>query len=293
MNIAAARAAARHGSTISSRPRRSIPTSATRLTPEQERFYLASQWKLMWWKFKRHRVAVVSGDHPAAHVRVDAGHRGAGAVQPAHAAHRLHLRAAAERALVPRGQLRRALRLRARRRRSTWRRCAATTPRTPRSRTRCASSAPATPTSSGDWSRRRSTSSARRKARTLFLLGTDRLGRDVLSRIIYGARISLTIGLHRHRDQLRARAHHRRHRRLLRRLGRSRDPARHRGHPLVPRTAAVDGAVRGAAGDVEPDPHLLRHHRDPGACSTGPASRARCARSCSRCARRTTARPRG
>ncbi len=30
---------------------------------------------------------------------------------------------------------------------------------------------------------------------TVFLLGTDRLGRDILSRIIYGARISLTIGL--------------------------------------------------------------------------------------------------
>ena len=30
---------------------------------------------------------------------------------------------------------------------------------------------------------------------TLFLLGTDRLGRDMLSRIIYGARISLTVGL--------------------------------------------------------------------------------------------------
>lgn len=33
------------------------------------------------------------------------------------------------------------------------------------------------------------------KGGTLFLLGADRLGRDVLSRILYGARISLTIGL--------------------------------------------------------------------------------------------------
>ena len=33
------------------------------------------------------------------------------------------------------------------------------------------------------------------QAGTLFLLGTDRLGRDILSRIIYGARISLTVGL--------------------------------------------------------------------------------------------------
>jgi peptide/nickel transport system permease protein len=32
-----------------------------RPTPEQERYYLASQWRLMWWRFRRHRVAVVSG----------------------------------------------------------------------------------------------------------------------------------------------------------------------------------------------------------------------------------------
>jgi peptide/nickel transport system permease protein len=32
-----------------------------RLTPEQERYYLASQWRLMWWKLKRHRLALISG----------------------------------------------------------------------------------------------------------------------------------------------------------------------------------------------------------------------------------------
>ena len=31
------------------------------LTPEQERYYRASQWTLMWWRFKRHRVALWSG----------------------------------------------------------------------------------------------------------------------------------------------------------------------------------------------------------------------------------------
>lgn len=36
------------------------PKSATRLTPKQERYYLASQWQLMWWKLKRHRLAVIS-----------------------------------------------------------------------------------------------------------------------------------------------------------------------------------------------------------------------------------------
>ncbi|MBX6321891.1 MAG: ABC transporter permease [Rhodospirillaceae bacterium] len=31
------------------------------MTPDQERYYLASQWKMMWWRFLRHRLAVVSG----------------------------------------------------------------------------------------------------------------------------------------------------------------------------------------------------------------------------------------
>ena len=37
------------------------PESAVTLTPEQERYYMASQWRLMWWKLRRHRLAVISG----------------------------------------------------------------------------------------------------------------------------------------------------------------------------------------------------------------------------------------
>ena len=36
------------------------PYSIDALTPEQEHYYLASQWRLMWWRFKRHRLAVIS-----------------------------------------------------------------------------------------------------------------------------------------------------------------------------------------------------------------------------------------
>jgi peptide/nickel transport system permease protein len=37
------------------------PHSIERLTPAQERIYMASQWQLMWLKFKRHKLAVASG----------------------------------------------------------------------------------------------------------------------------------------------------------------------------------------------------------------------------------------
>ena len=37
------------------------PLSVEAMSPEQERFYMASQWRMMWWKLRRHRIAVVSG----------------------------------------------------------------------------------------------------------------------------------------------------------------------------------------------------------------------------------------
>ena len=37
------------------------PLATETLTPEQERFYRASQWQIMWWKFPRHRIAVIAG----------------------------------------------------------------------------------------------------------------------------------------------------------------------------------------------------------------------------------------
>ncbi|GGB95048.1 peptide ABC transporter permease [Marinobacterium zhoushanense] len=37
------------------------PYSIEKITPEQERLYFASQWRLMWWAFKRHRLALFCG----------------------------------------------------------------------------------------------------------------------------------------------------------------------------------------------------------------------------------------
>jgi peptide/nickel transport system permease protein len=37
------------------------PHAGEALTPEQERYYRASQWQIMWWKFRRHRIAVWAG----------------------------------------------------------------------------------------------------------------------------------------------------------------------------------------------------------------------------------------
>ncbi len=37
------------------------PHRVEHMTPEMERYYMAPQWRLVWWKFKRHRLAVISG----------------------------------------------------------------------------------------------------------------------------------------------------------------------------------------------------------------------------------------
>ena len=36
------------------------PYVSEKLTADQEKYYMAGQWKLMWWRFRRHRPAVVS-----------------------------------------------------------------------------------------------------------------------------------------------------------------------------------------------------------------------------------------
>ena len=78
-----------------------------------------------------------------------------------------------------------------------------------------------------------------------YLLGTDPQGRDVLSAILYGSRISLVIGL----AERAARDDHRRHgrarRRLLRRLARQSADADRRHGAVDPDAAGRDPGQRG------------------------------------------------
>ncbi len=88
--------------------------AVAKLTPAQERIYFASQWRLMWWKFKRHRMAVVSSVFL---ILIYATLPVSEFLAPYEAntrQHGFHPRAAPERAPVPRRAVRRTVRLRAR-----------------------------------------------------------------------------------------------------------------------------------------------------------------------------------
>jgi len=170
------------------------PYSVEALTPEQERYYLASQWQLMWWKLRRHRVAVFCGilllfmygsvlvSEILAPYQLHSRHTDY-IYSPPQSVHLFH-----DGEFIGPFVYGWSYRLDM----ETLRR---------------------------NYSEDRSTIHRLRffclgdkydfwgvipgrfhlvcppEGATLFLLGTDRLGRDMLSRIIYGARISLTIGL--------------------------------------------------------------------------------------------------
>ena len=170
------------------------PASAARLTPEQERYYLASQWMLMWWKFKRHRVAVVSGivlllmyastlvTEVLVPYNLHTRHTDF-IYAPPQSVHWIHEGRLTWPFVY---ELRKTLNM------ETLRRdYVEDTSRPHPLRFFC----------TGDPYRfwRLVDMSFHlvcpEEGSTLFLLGTDRLGRDVLSRVFYGARISLTIGL--------------------------------------------------------------------------------------------------
>lgn len=164
------------------------------LTPEQERYYLASQWRMMWWRLKRHRIAVFAGVvllvlyastlvseviAPYALASRNTDHIYA-PPQQMHLFHEGELIGPFVYALeydLNMETLKREYR--------------DDTARVQPARFFCR----------GDsywfWGAVETDLHLICPAEggTLFLLGTDRLGRDILSRMIYGARISLTVGL--------------------------------------------------------------------------------------------------
>jgi peptide/nickel transport system permease protein len=164
------------------------------LSPEQERYYMASQWQLMWWKFIRHRLALISGGFLLLMY-------GSILISEFLAPYNLHTRNISAIYSPPQsvhlfhdGSLvapfvygtHYKLNLTNLRREYTE-----DTSKIYKINFFC----------KGDdysfWSVGKGSSHlfCVEDGGTLFLLGTDRLGRDILSRIMYGARISLTIGL--------------------------------------------------------------------------------------------------
>lgn len=170
------------------------PLSIEALTAEQQRYYLASQWRLMWWKLTRHRLAIASGfilllmygSILISEVLVP---------YTLHSRHTDFIYSPPQRVrLMHDGKFigpfvygwRYRLNME-----NLKREYSKDTSKIYRLRFIC----------TGDQYRLWGLFESRlhlmcpAEGGTLFLLGTDRLGRDMLSRIVYGARISLTIGL--------------------------------------------------------------------------------------------------
>ncbi len=172
------------------------PHTVEALTPEQERYYLATQWRLMWWKLKRHKLAVASG---IILLLLYASVLISEFLAPynLHSRNIRHIHAPPQSVhLFHDGEFvgpfvygySRSLDL------AQLKRVYVEDPgKVYPLRFFCRSD------SYRFWGLLETdlhlVCPTDREGATLFLLGTDRLGRDVLSRIIYGARISLTVGL--------------------------------------------------------------------------------------------------
>ncbi len=170
------------------------PYRVETMTPEMERYYMASQWRIMWWKFRRHRLAVIAG---AVLLVMYASILVGEFLSPYNLAtrHTDYIYAPPQTVhLFHKGKFVGPFvygfdyRLNMKNLRREY------TPSVGKLE-------PLRFFCSGDrykmwgWFQARLHFVCPAEGGTFFLLGTDRLGRDLLSRIIYGARISLTIGL--------------------------------------------------------------------------------------------------